>query len=141
MQITLTIPGSIRSKKNSKRVFGCGKFKKVLPSKAYLAWEDSARVEAMIQTTGLRGLRIRKGGILIPEGIQCCVKALCFCKGVLPDLSGALESVGDAFRGILWKDDKQIVSWDGSRVYRDTKNPCTKISILWNTCHDEEKKL
>ena len=44
MKITVILPGSIRSKKNSKRIYGMGKFKKVLPSKAYLAWEEKARL-------------------------------------------------------------------------------------------------
>ena len=38
-EIRLTLMGSIRSKKNSKRIFACGRFKKVLPSKAYEIWE------------------------------------------------------------------------------------------------------
>jgi hypothetical protein len=64
-------------------------------------------------------------------GIPVHVTAICYCKGVLPDLSGALESVGDAFQGILWANDKQIESWDGSRVLRDTKNPRTEITVEW----------
>jgi len=45
-ELTIILPGSIRSKKNSKRIFARGRFKRVLPSLAYEAWEAEARREA-----------------------------------------------------------------------------------------------
>jgi len=117
-EISLTLPGSIRSKKNSKRIFARGKFKTVLPSQAYELWESEARK------------RVWPQAIIPPLTCPVEVTAVCYCKGVLPDLSGALESVGDCLEGIVWANDKQIVSWDGSRVFRD-KNPRTEITVKW----------
>ena len=115
--IQVTLPGNIRSKKNSKRVFCRGKYPVVLPSKAYLEWEQSARAVAIEQ--------IRTS----PLSCQVSVKAVAYCKGTLPDLSGMLESVGDCLEGVAWVNDRQIVSWDGSRVVRDKSHQRVEITI------------
>ncbi len=117
----LILPGSIRSKKNSKRIFGKGRFKKVLPSKAYLAWEEEARRAIIWQL---------HPEVKIPlfDGLVS-VKATIYYKGVRPDLSGCLESIGDCLEEIIWENDCQIVSWDGSRLYHDLKNPRTEVTI------------
>ena len=114
----LTLPGSIRSKKNSKRVFKKGKFTAVLPSKAYEIWEKQARLSLAIQ---LRGHK--------PTTEDIHVRALIYYKGPKPDLSGCLESVGDCLEGYLWKNDKQIVSWDGSRLFHNLQDPRTEIEV------------
>ncbi|OPX91907.1 MAG: Endodeoxyribonuclease RusA [Pelotomaculum sp. PtaB.Bin104] len=119
-ELSITIPGTIRIKKNSKRIFSMGKYKKVLPSEAYLLWEENAR--AFIR---------QSSSIMPPLTRPVEVKALCYIKGHKPDLSGALESVGDAMQGIIWADDKQIFSWDGSRVIHDKDNPRTEITVRW----------
>ena len=115
--IHITLPGNIRSKKNSKRVFCRGKFPVVLPSKAYDVWEKQARQAALEQFYGP----------IITAPV--CVQAVAYCKGVLPDLSGMLESVGDCLEGVILENDKQIVSWDGSRVIRDKAHQRTEIII------------
>jgi len=115
----LILPNSIRSKKNSKRIYGFGKFKKVLPSEAYLAWEEEARRSVVSQLSC--DFKLLTGEI--------CINAQIYYKGQRPDLSGALESCGDAMEGILFDNDKQIVSWDGSRLHHDLKNPRTELFI------------
>lgn len=119
-ELTLAIPGSIRSKKNSKRIFACGRFKKVLPSKAYEAWEKQAR-----------GAMWGKA-IIPPLTCPVHVEAHFYYKGNQPDLSGAMESIADCLEGIIWADDGQIVSWDGSRLHHDLKNPRTEIKLEWD---------
>lgn len=118
--IKITLPGIIRSKKNSKRVFKRGKYTKVLPSLAYEAWEKEARQAAMLQ------LRFRIG---VPFTVPVHVKMIAYYKGNRPDLSGAMESVGDCLEGILYCDDKQIISWDGSRLFHDKINPRTEVEV------------
>lgn len=113
----ITLPGNIRSKKNSKRVFCRGKIPTVLSSTAYLAWEKQARVSAMQQFNSL------------PLTCPVHVQAIAYCKGILPDLSGMLESVGDCLQDIVWENDNQIVSWDGSRIFRDKNNQRTEIIV------------
>lgn len=118
-EIKLTLPGSIRSKKNSKRVFSAGRFKRVLPSKAYEAWEREARLSIW----GANEIR------LLTCPVQVEVHA--YFKGPKPDLSGCLESVGDCLQGIVWECDGQIESWDGSRLHHDLKAPRTEITVRW----------
>lgn len=119
--IRLTLPGSIRSKKNSKRLIMIGgknvpRRPVALSSKAYLEWETKAREAAMDQVKGMFTGPIH-------------VKAIAYCKGTLPDLSGMLESVGDCLEGILWDNDKNIISWDGSRVIHDKQHQRTEIEV------------
>lgn len=123
--ITITLPGSIRSKKNSKRPVTVGgkhmpKRTILLPSKAYQAWEKSARKAAMAQLPPLHRA--------VMEG-PVHVRVTAYYKGAKPDLSGILESVGDCLEGLLWADDSQIVSWDGSRAYHDLQDPRTVVEV------------
>ena len=94
----------------------------VLPSKAYEKWEDAAQWFVKSEIVGMA-----------PFPLECpvLVRAICYYKGPEPDLSGCEESVGDAFEGILWANDKQIMSWDGSRKRHDLKNPRTVITVRW----------
>jgi Holliday junction resolvase RusA-like endonuclease len=57
------------------------------------------------------------------------VEAVFYFKGPEPDLSGCCESIADAMEGILWANDKQIESWDGSRKRHDLDNPRTEIRV------------
>ena len=115
------LPGSIRSKKNSKRIVKAGAFYKLMPSKAYETWEEQARKAVFPQWH-----RQMPGGIF-REPIH--VKVTAYYKGQQPDLSGALESIGDCLEGIIWEDDKLIKSWDGSRLIHDLKNPRTEVEV------------
>lgn len=118
-ELSITIPGSIRSKKNSKRIFSIGRFKRVLPSKAYTVWEAQAR--SWMLSRGISTL------LECPVSVEIHI----FYKGKKPDLSGCMESVGDCLQGVVWMDDGQIESWDGSRMRHDPKNPRTEITVRW----------
>ena len=124
MEIKLTLPGSVRSKKNSKRVFSCGRFKKVLPSLAYEKWQGE--VQRCVFFYLLTNVKFE-----YPMSCPVSVEAHFYYSGSRPDLSGALESIGDCMQGILWVDDSQIESWDGSRMHHDMKNPRTEIIVRW----------
>jgi len=136
MTIRITLPGNIRSKKNSKRLISIpikgsnGKTRPMsLSSTVYLEWERVAR-EAATEQLVLCSRLFHNFGKL-PLDCPVSVKAVAYCKGVLPDLSGMLESVGDCLQGVVWKDDKQIVSWDGSRVIRDKEHQRTEIEVTY----------
>jgi hypothetical protein len=118
-KISITIPGTVRIKKNSRRIFGGGSLKTNLPSEAYCEWEAFARSIAW------------QHAVSPPLECPVHIEARFFIKGQLPDLSGALESVGDMLEGVLYRNDKQIYSWDGSRVSHDPKNPRTEIIVRW----------
>lgn len=127
-EIKLTLPGSIRSKKNSKRIFARGNFKTVLPSKAYEIWEKSVR-DSMIGSPLIQEYGTPR--IKFPLIIPIAINAQIYFSGQQPDLSGCLESIGDCLEGYVWENDKQIVSWDGSRLHHDLKNPRTELLIRW----------
>jgi len=120
-ELRLTIPGEIRSKKNSKQIIRCGKRRLVIPSEAYKEWETMARYDALCQIDWQA----------FPVNVPCEVTALIYYKGQRPDLSGALESIGDCLEGILWENDKLIESWDGSRLAKDNANPRVEILMRW----------
>lgn len=113
-ELKLILPGSIRSKKNSKRIFSTGRFTCVLPSKAYCEWEKIVRAQF-----------VNCEPIKHPVSVEAHI----YYKGQRPDLSGALESIGDALEGIIWDNDRQIESWDGSRLHHDLQNPRTELII------------
>ncbi len=118
-ELQFTLPGKLRIKKNSRRIFGAGKFKINLPSKAYEEWERQAR--------SWKFLFAPKEPITAPVHVEAHI----FYSGQQPDLSGCLESVGDCLQGVVWANDKQIISWDGSRLHHDKKNPRTEIIVRW----------
>lgn len=128
-EIKLTLPGSIRAKKNSKRIFARGRFKKVLPSKAYEAWQDYARRSAFFYVSGVHAMC--HAAFSYPLSCPVHVEAHIYYKGNRPDLSGAMESIGDCLQGIMWGDDGQIESWDGSRLHHDLSNPRTEVTVRW----------
>jgi Holliday junction resolvase RusA-like endonuclease len=116
IELNIILPGSIRSKKNSKRIFSQGRFKRVLPSAAYCEWEKQARASLVYVDP-------------FPYKNLIQVNAQIYYSGQQPDLSGCLESIGDCMEGIIWENDKQIISWDGSRLHHDLKNPRTELII------------
>jgi len=115
----LFLPKSIRSKKNSKRIYARGKFKQVLPSKAYVEWEREARIFVIKQI----GYNFK----LLEEELS--INAQIYYKGQRPDLSGCFESIGDCLESIVYKNDRQIVSWDGSRLWHNLEDPHTIVEI------------
>ncbi len=141
--IKLTLPGSIRSKKNSKQIIPLrsggnkptwfqfyfrvkGGLRKwmyaqmtIQPSKAYMEWEKAAR-ESLY----------RHQWDCPPLTGSLRVKAIYYYKGPRPDLSGCHESLGDAMEGYLWKNDLQIERWHGdSCLIHDLKNPRTEVEV------------
>lgn len=91
----------------------------MLPSKAYAEWEAEARKHMAFDLYEF------------PLDVPLKVEAHFFCRGRLPDLSGACESLGDAGEKYLWVNDALIVSWDGSRVFHDKENPRTEVKVTW----------
>jgi Holliday junction resolvase RusA-like endonuclease len=135
--IKITLSGSIRSKKNSHTpvpipsknktrfmaLFG-KQWKSaqvlIVPGKAYKKWEQYARDQLIA---------------ILPPGrklltVPLHIKAIFYYKGPRPDLQGAMESLADCLEGYIYEDDKQIESWDGSRIVHDKSNPRIEIEIL-----------
>ena len=122
--IQFTIPLNPVSKKNSSRVVPCGKYHKVLPSKAYVKYEE--RAEAYIPHKGLMISR------------KCEVTCLFYMKinyaktKQRVDLVNLLEAIDDVLvtHHLLVDDSSEIIgSHDGSRVLHDKDNPRTEVTI------------
>jgi hypothetical protein len=122
-EISLHIPCEIRSKKNSKRIFTNphSRRKIVIPSEGYEKWRVDAQKWAVMSIDRS----------VFPLDEPCSVCAVIYYKGNRPDLSGALESIGDVFEGLLWKNDKHIMSWDGSRLWKDNAFPRIELKVRW----------
>lgn len=134
---TFTIAGSPRTKKTSSRVVQCGDFTKVLPSAAHQRWF----ADAMQQAPQIRR-RILSFGHTLPVLRPVAVKALFYRRQSSGDLTGFLQALGDFLQaprqhngrttrngaGII-DDDKQIQSWDGSRLLKDAAFPRIEVSI------------
>jgi len=93
----------------------------VLPSEAYVEWEANVRLQA----------RNHIDRQAFPISEPCHVEAAIYYRARRPDLSGALESIGDVFEGLLWTDDNLIMSWDGSRLQKDNASPRVEITVRW----------
>ena len=114
------IPGSIRSKKNSKRIVKARGRHIPIPSETYLKWEEAFQDELRLICYQRR---------IKPTDKPIHVTATFYYKGPEPDLSGCMESLADACEGILWVDDSQIVSWDGTRKVHDKRNPRVEFNF------------
>lgn len=121
--LRVTLPGQVRSPKNHRAWLMVGRRMRQVPSDAYRAWEREA----------FRALsRSVAGRPEFPYRGTVWVQATAYVRGQAPDLVAVLEAVGDVLQGEwvtsrgrkvrpYWAvilDDRQIISWDGSRVIR-----------------------
>lgn len=120
--IKFTIPVAPVTKKNHGRIVMCGKYPKLLPSKAYVRYTKAAM-------PFLKATFHDIGSIDFPVNLKCVFYLNRRFKG---DLAGYLQAVQDLFveAGILADDNRNIVaSVDGSAVLYDKENPRTEVTI------------
>ena len=110
----IRLSGRPVSKKNSKRIVKMGGRPVPLPSKAYVAWESVAHVEAMAQW---REAKCWTAVGAEDEPVWLMITAY-WC-GQRPDLSNVLCGPEDVLQtaGVL-TDDKWVLHHDGSRLYQ-----------------------
>jgi Holliday junction resolvase RusA-like endonuclease len=118
--IILSIPGNVRSKKNHRIIVLRGNKKVSLPPTAYQKWEKEARQHAFWQL---------RGKIIPVHSGPVSVKAVFYYKGPKLDLTACMEAIADCLQGIVWENDGQIFSWDGTRMQHDIENPRTIVEI------------
>lgn len=140
--IRIELLGPPRTKKTSNRIVRMGTFTKVLPSKAYEVWFK----EAMRSVPEIKSWA-RRNGVELPIKGQVWVKAIFYLENAIQgDLTGYEQALADWLQqpkinfeknppkmtrdgaGIIL-DDKNIASWDGSRVRIDRQNPRIEIEI------------
>ncbi len=121
-EIRFTIPLPPVTKKNHGRIVMCGRYPKLLPSKAY---ENYARNAKPFLQTIYRNV----GSVDSPVNLKCVFYLDRRRKG---DLAGYLQAVQDLLveTGILADDNRNIVaSVDGSAVLYDKENPRTEVTV------------
>ncbi|MFA4972867.1 MAG: RusA family crossover junction endodeoxyribonuclease [bacterium] len=100
--ITITFEGRIPSKKNSRvKPRNCNF---TIPSPEYFEWQDYARWQAR--------LAWRKP----PTGKPVTLRVVTSCRN---DIDNLMTSVMDAMEGIIYHDDKQVVTVGGKKVPKD----------------------
>ena len=118
-EIRFVIPLNPVTKKNSQRIVKCGRYHKVLPSKAYERYEKDAK-----PFLHGRGAKLNR---------PCEVAALFYMNTRRKvDLTNLLEALDDVLvtHEVLEDDNSRIiVSHDGSRVLHDPKHPRTEVTI------------
>lgn len=124
--IRFTIPLNPVTKKNSQRIIRAGNHYKLLPSKAFEKYEKNAgpyipyHGEKISEPCEIVYLFYMRENYNKPTGKK---------KIDLTNLEEALDDVLVSY-GLLADDNSRIiVSHDGSRVYHDSKNPRTEVTI------------
>lgn len=124
MMLHCVVPGVPRTKKTSNRIVRAGAFHKVLPSKAFQVWNEMAQIHlARVRSASPIWLRDSRGFTL-----NC--RALIYRDALRGDAVGFYQAIADALQDSgLIENDKLIVSWDGSRLLKDAKNPRVEITL------------
>ena len=116
----LVILGRPATKKNSGQIVRVGRFRKLLPSKAFIVYERKALEQLkdydMLHFTGSLQMTVR---YYLPD------------RRWWPDLIGLLQGTSDILQKAgIYDDDKYIVSYDGSCIAGlDKENPRCEIEI------------
>lgn len=121
MKTKIVIPGRPTTKKNSGRIVRCGRYPKLLPSRAYEEYETNC---LWLLKAGYRGPRF-EGSIALRARYWMPDR-----RG-WPDLAGLIQATQDILQkaGII-SDDKHVVSLDGCRIAGvDRENPRAEIEI------------
>lgn len=119
--LRLTIPGPPRTKKNSPRVVSTGGFAKVLPSAAWEAWLDQIK-------TWIKRTQVAKCLPMISVPVNCA--ALFYRERAIGDADGYYHGLADVLESIgAVENDRLIVSWDGSRLRKDSRNPRVELVL------------
>ncbi len=143
--LRLVIPGAPRTKKTSNRIVRIGRgenaFNKILPSEAYENWFKQS-ISLIVPP-----LRVwaRQNRVDLPIRGQVWVEAIFYAENAnVGDLTGYEQGLADFLQsprmskktGTLTRDgagiiddDKQIASWDGSRVRIDRLEPRIEVTI------------
>lgn len=122
MSISFTITGPPRTKKNSEVLNLRGPKPRKMPSKAYQEWNASAQMQLAV----LRGLKFSNGTFTHP--VNVC--ALIYREALTGDANGFYQAIADTLQeGRIVLNDSLIVSWDGSRLRKDAKNPRVELTI------------
>jgi len=123
MEFTFTIPGAPRTKKNHSRIVWAGNRPRLIPSAAHEEWYNAALWEIK------RALRLHDF-VALPIACDVNVQATFYRDRNIGDANGYYQALADLLeKACVLKNDRQIVSWDGSRLKKDAENPRIEVSI------------
>lgn len=116
----LVILGRPATKKNSGQIVRVGRFRKLLPSKAFIVYEGKALEQLKDYDT-----------LHFTGSLQLTVRYYLPDRRWWPDLIGLLQGTSDILQKAgIYDDDKYIVSYDGSCIAGlDKENPRCEIEI------------
>ncbi len=115
----LTVIGTPVTKKNSSRIVHFGKRPAILPSAQYKLWE--AKAVPQLRLCWSPRLPLEK---------PVNVAAVIYRQRAAGDLVNFLQAIADVLEvaGVV-KNDRWIVSWNGSRLDKDAKYPRVELVI------------
>jgi Holliday junction resolvase RusA-like endonuclease len=116
--VIFTVLGAPRTKKCHQRILRFGRFNKVVPSTAWMAFRDIAVPQ----------LRRQWQSPPIEVDVNC--RATFYRDRAVGDAVGFYQSIADVLEeaGVV-ADDKHIVSWNGSRLDKDASRPRIEIEL------------
>lgn len=118
LPVTYLIKGAPRTKKTSNQAAVINGRARVFPSAKYRSYARSAVPQ------------LRAQHLIGPTAEPVHVKATFYREANRGDLIGYMQALADVLEeaGVL-VNDRQIVSWDGTRMDKDSKEPRTEIEI------------
>lgn len=115
--VSVVIPGAPRTKKNHSRIVWNGNRPRILPSKAHEEWAEQAERRCTI-----------KGRKAIAEPVNC--RASIYREALTGDAVGFYQAIADLLEKVgVVENDKWIVSWDGTRLMKDAKEPRIELCL------------
>lgn len=141
-ELRITFEGAPRTKKNHGRVVHARGRPLHLPSEAYSAWCDAAspRITAAMRRIFAGDIGALVAGVdvkcntrlrgFIDYPVNCA--ALFYRDANRGDAVGYYQGLADLLEaaGVV-KNDKWIVSWDGSRLFKDAARPRVELMLSW----------
>lgn len=122
--LRFTIPGAPRTKKNHGWRTKQGA---QMPSHAYTEWSRGAQLH-LCQRKNLHPTGDVDLALPLAEQLNC--RAIFYRDALRGDAVGYYQALADTLEGAkIVYDDKQIVSWDGSRLLKDAKNPRIEVVL------------
>ena len=127
----IVIPGPPRTKKTGNRIVSAGVRKRIIPSKAHEAWFASAMSHAFAIKAELRKTCVLPVDDYVTVKARFYLDLLNFAQPGVGDLAGYIQAFGDLLEAAqIITNDKNILSWDGSRVCFDLANPRIEADVL-----------
>lgn len=130
MTLYFVIPGPPRTLKNHGWRTKSGK---QMPSKAYQAWNQTAQLHLLDWKLKMR--QYGEHAPLLPITVPVNCRALFYRDRLAGDAVGYFQGLADTLEEArIVENDVLVVSWDGSRLFKDAANPRIEVTLGNSTC-------